>query len=183
MTPRSSHLAYRRVQYADYPGITPDPDHTVRGMYVTGLTEANLAKLDAFEGDQYERKTVKARLLTKVGDDEGKGNVEGEEVECEVYVFLAPDELEDREWDFHEFRTQKMKKWTRADYGFEDTDHFAPREVGEQEKSGAVCKWNASRCKGHIYVNVSRSAETNTNTPGQDAECHGTITISTPPVL
>ena len=152
-------------------------------MYVTGLTEANLAKLDAFEGDQYERKTVKARLLTKVGDDEGKGNVEGEEVECEVYVFLAPEELEDREWDFHEFRTQKMKKWTRADYGFEDTDHFAPREVGEQEKSGAVCKWNASRCKGHIYVNVSRSAETNTNTPGQDAECHGTITISTPPVL
>ena len=99
--------------------MTPDPDHTVRGMYVTGLTDANLAKLDAFEGHQYERKTVKARLLTKVGDDEGKGNIEGEEVECEVYVFLAPEELEDREWDFAEFKREKLKQWTRAGYVFE----------------------------------------------------------------
>ncbi|KAF2969802.1 hypothetical protein GQX73_g3757 [Xylaria multiplex] len=95
--------------------------------------------LDQFEGSEYERKTVKARLLSKVGDDKGNGNVEGEEVECEVYVFNNPTELEDREWDFEEFRTQKMKKWTREDYGFDNSDHFAPQPVNDEEKV-VVCQ-------------------------------------------
>ncbi|KAI0849926.1 BtrG-like protein [Daldinia vernicosa] len=128
----------RRVQFADYPGITPDPNHEVRGMYVTGLTDANIFHLDAFEGSEYDRKTVKARLLSKVGDDKGQGNVEGEEVDCEVYVFKDPKQLEDREWDFEEFRTQKMKNWTREDYGFEESDHFAPQDVKDDEKAAAV---------------------------------------------
>ncbi|RYP25893.1 hypothetical protein DL768_011657 [Monosporascus sp. mg162] len=128
----------RRVKHADYPGITPDPDHEVRGTYVTGLTDANMAKLDQFEGSEYERRTVKVRLLSKVGNDKGEGNVEGEEVECEAYVFISPQYLEDREWDFEEFRTQKMKKWIREDYGFEDTDHFPPREVDSEQKSAAA---------------------------------------------
>ncbi|KAI1129442.1 AIG2-like family-domain-containing protein [Nemania abortiva] len=115
----------RRVKWADYPGITPDPEHEVRGVYVTGLTSANMKHLDDFEGSEYDRKTVKVRLLSKVGDDKGTGNVEGEEVECEVYVFNKLGELENREWDFEEFRTQKMKKWTREDYGFTDSDHFS----------------------------------------------------------
>lgn len=129
---------HSRVQFADYPGITPDPNHEVRGMYVTGLTDANMFHLDAFEGSEYDRKTVKARLLSKVGDDKGQGNVEGEEVECEVYVFKHPNQLEDREWDFEEFRTQKMKNWTREDYGFEESDHFAPQDVKDDEKAAAV---------------------------------------------
>ncbi|TRX95318.1 hypothetical protein FHL15_003649 [Xylaria flabelliformis] len=128
----------RRVKWADYPGVIPDPNHEVRGMYVTGLTDANMYHLDQFEGSEYDRKTVKVRLLSKVGDDKGNGNVEGEEVECEVYIFNNPGELEDREWDFHEFRTQKMKKWTREDYGFTDSDHFAPQQVDSDEKASAV---------------------------------------------
>ncbi|KAI1500908.1 AIG2-like family-domain-containing protein [Biscogniauxia marginata] len=128
----------RRINGADYPGIIPDSDHVVRGMYVTGLTDANMFHLDNFEGSEYERKTVKARLLSKVGDDKGNGNVEGDEVECEVYVFKYPEELEDREWDFEEFRTQKMKKWTREDYGFEESDHFSPQPVDGDEKQAAV---------------------------------------------
>ncbi|KAJ8131408.1 hypothetical protein O1611_g2218 [Lasiodiplodia mahajangana] len=115
----------RRVKYADYPGITPDPEHEVRGVYVTGLTNANMYHLDQFEGSEYDRKTVKVRLLSKTGDDKGKGNVKGEEAECEVYVYKFPAELENREWDFEEFRTQKMKKWTREDYGFAESDHFS----------------------------------------------------------
>ncbi|KAI0446627.1 AIG2-like family-domain-containing protein [Xylaria telfairii] len=128
----------RRVKFADYPGITPDPNHEVRGVYVTGLTDANMYHLDQFEGSEYDRKTVNVRLLSKVGDDKGNGNVEGEEVECEVYVFNNPRELEDREWDFHEFRTQKMKNWTREDYGFADSDLFSPQQVDGDEKVSAV---------------------------------------------
>lgn len=36
---------YSRIEGVSYPGITPDNDHEVRGMYVTGLTgkpEANM---------------------------------------------------------------------------------------------------------------------------------------------
>ncbi|KAI1075257.1 AIG2-like family-domain-containing protein [Whalleya microplaca] len=128
----------RHVKDADYPGITPDSDHEVRGMYVTGLTDANLYHLDNFEGDEYDRVKVKVHLLAKVGDNQGRGNVEGEEVECEVYVFKDPTRLEDHEWDFEEFRSQKMKRWTRDDYGFEDSDHFAPQRVDGDEKRAAV---------------------------------------------
>ncbi|KAI0472047.1 AIG2-like family-domain-containing protein [Xylariaceae sp. FL0804] len=128
----------RRVMYADYPGIIADREHEVRGMYVTGLTDANLYHLDQFEGGEYKRVKERVKLLTQVGDDKGHGNVEGQEVECDVYVFQDRSGLEDREWDFEEFRTQKMKKWTREDYGFADTDHFAPHEVGDDEKNAAV---------------------------------------------
>jgi hypothetical protein len=126
-----------RVKHADYPGITPDADHEVRGMYVTGLTDANMYHLDQFEGSEYDRKTVTTRLLSR----DNKGSlVEGESVECEVYVFNNPAELEDREWDYEEFRTQKMKLWTREDYGFTDSDHFSPQRVDSDDKAAAVCE-------------------------------------------
>ncbi|KAK6833918.1 hypothetical protein PG990_001250 [Apiospora arundinis] len=128
------------VKHAEYPGITPDAGSekaSVRGMYVTGLTDANMSHLDRFEGSEYERRAVKAKLLSKVGDDEGEGNVEGEEVECQTYVYMDPKNLEPREWDYHHFRTEKMKYWTREDYGFEDTDHLSPAEM-EKEKDAAV---------------------------------------------
>ncbi|KAI0167041.1 BtrG-like protein [Hypoxylon sp. FL1284] len=130
----------RRVRGVDYPGIFPDKDHQVRGTYVTGLTDANMTKLDFFEGGEYERRTVKVRLLSKVGDDKGHGNVEGDEVSCDVYVFLDSNELEDREWDYEEFRTQKMKKWTRAGHEFDDAEDFSSEKVEDGEKAAAVCE-------------------------------------------
>jgi gamma-glutamylcyclotransferase (GGCT)/AIG2-like uncharacterized protein YtfP len=87
----------RRVEGADYPGITPDEKHVVFGTYATGLSDANMRKLDIFEGGQYERQTVKVKLLTHVGNAKGEGNVEGEERSAEVYVFRYPEELEDNE--------------------------------------------------------------------------------------
>ena len=109
----------RRVRNADYPGILPTPTSSVFGTLVTGLTRANMAKLDYFEGDQYERRKVKVKVLDQVGDVKGEGNVEGEEVEAEVYVFLEVGELEEGEWDLEEFRREKLGKWTRAGFVFE----------------------------------------------------------------
>lgn len=88
----------------------------MRGVYATGLTEANLLKLDIFEGNEYERIDTKVRLLKKEGEKE----VEGEVKEASVYVFLNPDALEKREWDFEEFRQNRMKLWTRGDWVFPD---------------------------------------------------------------
>lgn len=108
----------RRVKFADYPGITEDAEHTVFGMFAEGLTKANLDKLDYFEGAEYERRTVKVKLLEKVGDVHGEGNVEGEEREAQVYVFLLEQHLEQKEWDFEEFKRDKLKLWTRGDHIF-----------------------------------------------------------------
>ncbi|KAL2262035.1 hypothetical protein VTK26DRAFT_2667 [Humicola hyalothermophila] len=108
----------RRVRFAQYPGIIEDESHKVFGTYVTGLTRANMDKLDYFEGCEYERKTVKIKLLTQVGNDKGEGSVEGEERAAEVYVFLNPKNLEENEWDLEEFRRDKLQNWTREGYTF-----------------------------------------------------------------
>ncbi|KAL2145504.1 hypothetical protein VTI28DRAFT_7140 [Corynascus sepedonium] len=119
----------RRVRYADYPGIIEDEGHDVFGTLATGLTDANMAKLDYFEGSQYVRRTVTVRLLDKVGNLKGEGNVEGAEREAEVYVFLDKRDLEEKEWDLEEFRREKLKYWTRAGYVFEDCDPDNPAKV------------------------------------------------------
>ncbi|EHK20061.1 uncharacterized protein TRIVIDRAFT_68637 [Trichoderma virens Gv29-8] len=105
-----------RVQYADYPAIVAEEGHSVRGMYATGLTEANMQKLDIFEGNEYKRINTKVRLLKMEGEKE----VDGEVKEASVYVFLNPNDLEKREWDYEEFRQQKMKLWTRGDWAFSE---------------------------------------------------------------
>lgn len=103
----------RKVRYCDYPAVVPSPSpSSVRGTYVRGLTDGDIFRLDIFEGSQYERRKVKIRVLTQVGDATGKGNVEGEELEVETYVWIAEKtDLEDGEWDFAEFRKKKLTKW------------------------------------------------------------------------
>lgn len=105
-----------RVRHADYPAILPKTGSTVRGTYVTGLTDADIWRLDIFEGWMYRRDKVQVRILTVFGDSEGKDNVEGELAEAETYVWSAsPQDLEDREWDFTEFQREKMHFWVGAD--------------------------------------------------------------------
>lgn len=99
----------RRVRDCDYPAIVPssEPGSCVRGTYVRGLTSDNQWRLDLFEGNQYERIRLRLRLL------DGKGNEgEGTEVEAEAYVWAEDiGGLEEREWDFEEFRKRKMRRW------------------------------------------------------------------------
>ena len=105
---------YRRhkVRECDYPAITPSPTSSVRGTFVQGLTDADLWRLDIFEGTQYTREKVRVNILKVVGDDDGKGNVEGEEVNAKTYVWAdGKTDLEEAEWDFAEFRQEKMRRW------------------------------------------------------------------------
>lgn len=79
---------------------------------MTGLTDADIWRLDIFEGSEYSRQVVKVRLLTTVGDEDGTGNVEGAEVQAETYIWVAgTDRLEEQEWDFGEFQREKMRFW------------------------------------------------------------------------
>lgn len=103
-----------RVLHADYPGVVPDEAGTVRGTVVSGLTDGDMWRLDIFEGDEYERRSVKARPIVRNQECKSEPKEEdlGEEVECETYVWIAPNEgLEDREWDFEEFVREKIGRW------------------------------------------------------------------------
>ncbi|KAJ2893359.1 uncharacterized protein MKZ38_008742 [Zalerion maritima] len=100
-----------KVRGADYPGIIPHAEKCVRGIFVTNLTEQNVRYLDLFEGSEYKRCRVMAKLLEKVGDDSGAGNVEGEGVPTISYVFKDPRGLEEAEWDFDHFKREKLWRW------------------------------------------------------------------------
>jgi len=116
-----------RVRRADYPAIVSEDGHSVRGVYATGLTDANVQRLDYFEGDGYRKEVVRVRLLEREGDSEkpvegdseklvegdGEKLVEGEEVEAMVYVFKHPNMLELGEWDFEHFRKERLQRWAR----------------------------------------------------------------------
>lgn len=122
-----------RVKHADYPAIVPAKNSSVRGTFVTGLTEGDIWRLDIFEGSEYERCRVKARILSKVGDDSGAGNVMGDEVEADTYIWTAGmDRLELREWDFAEFQKEKMRFWVGAQ--------------GEAEYAGQFDRFCTSQC-------------------------------------
>ncbi|KAL8738064.1 MAG: hypothetical protein Q9181_001088 [Wetmoreana brouardii] len=117
-----SHCRHKVIN-CDYPAIIPSTNGSVRGTYVHGLTEGDIFRLDIFEGGEYERRKVKIRVLDVEGDEEGKGNVEGEQVEVETYVWIAGEEwLESGEWDFGEFRRERLGSWIGSRDEYDDVD-------------------------------------------------------------
>lgn len=127
-----------RVKDADYPGIIPSGsgNDSVLGAVVSGLSDADIHRLDVFEGVEYEKQVVHVRVLREsaglggrreesVGKSVG-GHVHdvldaaaeevadegGGEVEALVYVYVAGEEdLEAEEWDFESFKRDKLANW------------------------------------------------------------------------
>lgn len=91
-----------RVRSADYPGIIREDGSSVRGVYATGMTDANMVKLDQFEGTEYVKEQLKIRLVDT-----------GEVKEATVYVYQHPEELDHGEWDFEHFKREKLALWSR----------------------------------------------------------------------
>jgi hypothetical protein len=95
-----------RVRNADYPGIIPQGGESVRGTYVTGLTDVDMYRLDFFEGSEYRRDKVQVVLI-----EEGKDSTaeDAKKVDTETYVYVeGNDRLEMGEWDFDDFVKNKM---------------------------------------------------------------------------
>jgi hypothetical protein len=102
-----------KVLGADYPAIVASaPSSSVRGIFVSGLTDGDIWRLDIFEGSEYKRETVTIKILEKTSNGEGAGSVEGEELETETYVWIAEKRaLEEGEWDFADFLKEKLSRW------------------------------------------------------------------------
>jgi Gamma-glutamyl cyclotransferase, AIG2-like len=146
-----SHRRHRG-KYMSYPAIVPRAGSCVRGSVVSGLTQGDIYRLDIFEGSQYLRKKVKVKVLHNVGLGEGLPDGESaehvsEEVEAETYIWKDDlRELEDGEWDFEEFRRERMKFWmgeassdesnVQVDEGFADVDNAVAEEKGIDHTGG-----------------------------------------------
>jgi hypothetical protein len=133
-----------RVVGADYPGMVPHSGSSVRGTLVSGLNDGDIYRLDIFEGPEYGRFRVTAKLLpaevearitkSAIGDGVLAGHVEDHdfttEMEAETYIWTAPrEELHQDEWDFDEFVREKMWRWI---------GHEAENEGEFEELDGAV---------------------------------------------
>ena len=127
-----------RVKRADYPAILPskDKDASVQGVLVCGLSDADMRRLDRFEGDEYRRRDVQVQVLEAKNE---KSNGHGEDrdnkmVRAETYVWIAgKDQLEGREWDFEEFRREKLGRWLGR-----DSTEYQDVEKGQQDsKNGS----------------------------------------------
>ncbi|KAH8590997.1 AIG2-like family-domain-containing protein [Bisporella sp. PMI_857] len=106
-----------RVEGADYPGIIAQKGASVLGTYVTGLRDADIYRLDMFEGRQYKRTEVKVVL-----------EHDKSEAEAETYVFLYEDDLVKEEWSYEDFRKTKLQYWADVEseeYAEADADREA----------------------------------------------------------
>jgi gamma-glutamylcyclotransferase (GGCT)/AIG2-like uncharacterized protein YtfP len=90
-----------RVRDSEYPGITRQEDAAVSGKLYWGLDEKAMEKLDAFEGDKYERVIVEVALSDGTSE--------------EAYTYAIRSDcrkmLSDDPWDFDRFIQNGLEKF------------------------------------------------------------------------
>jgi gamma-glutamylcyclotransferase (GGCT)/AIG2-like uncharacterized protein YtfP len=80
-----------------YPALLESPGSSVQGVLYSGLAEAELERLDRFEGEDYRRMSVRVLL-------DGDG-----EEETFVYVYTRPEKTSPELWDPVRFETEGME--------------------------------------------------------------------------
>ncbi|MFG6469264.1 gamma-glutamylcyclotransferase family protein [Roseateles sp. BYS87W] len=98
------------VRGQDYPGLRPAEGSTVAGRLYRDVDAAAWARLDAFEGDDYERTPVTVTLAS------------GEAVSAWVYRFkaeAAAAQLLPGEWDVAAFEREGHARFTARYVGFQ----------------------------------------------------------------
>jgi hypothetical protein len=155
----------RKVLRADYPGLIAQPSHTVLGTLITGLSDADVRRLDFFEGHMYERVVVEVEALeAEVFDREGninekemekvKVSKEGERkmVKSETYVWCLSEGLEEEEWSYADFRREKMRDWVGGPENDGINDYYDDSDTEEwsqnSDKELALTKTEEEKIDG-----------------------------------
>jgi len=109
-----------RVKGQPYPAMVQgSASDVVKGIYVKGLTDSNLLRLDAYEGNCYTSESVAVTTLS------ADGRVHQSEEAAYTYVWAGPLELLDvAEWDFEDFVRNKQTAWLGNAAEFEEVDNF-----------------------------------------------------------
>jgi gamma-glutamylcyclotransferase (GGCT)/AIG2-like uncharacterized protein YtfP len=96
-----SGFAAWKVRGETYPGLAPAPEETTGGVLHLGVTPEAAARLDAFEGPFYERRSVEVHLP------------DGTRAPAFAYVVVPTHrhELETVLWDAEDFRRFHLAKF------------------------------------------------------------------------
>lgn len=90
-----------RVRGSEYPGIIREQNSVVTGKVYWGMDQQAIGKLDAFEGDKYERVIVKVTMAD--------GSLE------EAYAYAIREDckklLSEDPWDFDRFLQNGLEKF------------------------------------------------------------------------
>lgn len=123
---RVVHGDYRRVQGSlvgfsrhpvdgeTYPGVRAQAGGRVEGVVYFDVDASDLRRLDVFEGDEYERKTVAVRVEGIVDPAVGDGlaaGMGGGPVRAEVYVYRDLARLRDGDWSQDRFEREGMTRF------------------------------------------------------------------------
>ena len=79
-----------------YPGMIVRAGAAVEGVLYFDVSPADIAALDAFEGSEYRRTTVKVTLAS------------GEAVEAGTYLYLLPQKLSESPWLPEAFQMERF---------------------------------------------------------------------------
>lgn len=91
-----------RVQGELYPAVIRAAGEQVPGMLYSGVTDEQIATLDAFEGTDYQRTEVTAIMSASVN------------IKAGVYLFLRPELLEYQAWDPDQFEREHIDAFLDA---------------------------------------------------------------------
>jgi len=96
------------VKGESYPGIIPATDAVTEGVIYFDVDESSLERLDAFEGDLYQRTPIMAEM-------EG-----GEILNAEAYVVKPKfrNHLSSSEWNMKEFAQKHLEAFLETFSGF-----------------------------------------------------------------
>jgi gamma-glutamylcyclotransferase (GGCT)/AIG2-like uncharacterized protein YtfP len=104
-----SNFFRSKMHGREYPGIVEQPKAQVSGVLYRNLSPEALQRLDAFEGEMYQRQEVE--VMTKKHD-----------IAMAMTYVIKPryrDQLTDEEWDFPSFLAFGKKKFEETYFGFQ----------------------------------------------------------------
>lgn len=107
-----SGFARRALKKEVYPAMITRDGEMVKGMIYFDLTSIDIARLDYFEGEMYERKLVE---------------VSSDEKLLPCYTYLLKENyfhlLSEESWDFDNFMVENSARFTRDFRGWTDLEN------------------------------------------------------------
>ena len=91
MPARAEGFGRYAVRGESYPGLVPEPRSSVEGVVYFDVSPADVASLDVFEGEQYQRQVIHVRVTG------------GDAIAVHAYVFTATHLLDAKRWLPEEF--------------------------------------------------------------------------------
>ncbi|GAA5982857.1 hypothetical protein JCM10908_006812 [Rhodotorula pacifica] len=87
-------------------------ERRVQGVLVEGLSNEDVAMLDEFEGDEYDRRPCSVSLLPTSNSSSSLSEASAAPIPATVYLWTAPiSRLEPRIWSFSDFLRDSAHRW------------------------------------------------------------------------